>query len=144
MSEDFIQQIDALFHPGSIAIVGVPRGMKSGKLFLLALLDQEFPGPIYPVHPKADEIEGLKTYPSITAIPGPVDLAIILVPQHLSLDILKDCAAKMVKGAVLFTAGYKETGTEEGKELEKEIVRVARSAGMRLIGPNCMGLYAPK
>jgi acyl-CoA synthetase (NDP forming) len=144
MSEDCIQQIDALFHPDSIAIVGVPRGMKSGKLFLLALLDQEFPGSIYPVHPKADEIDGLKAYPTVAAIPGPVDLAIILVPHHLSLEVLKDCAAKKVKGAILFTAGYKETGTEEGKVLEKEIVRVARAAGMRLIGPNCMGLYAPK
>ncbi len=145
MTEDLNKQNDTLFHPESIAIVGVPRGMKTGKLFLLALLDQGFPGKIYPVHPKADEIDGLKAYPDVKSIPGPVDLVIILVPQHLSLDIIKDCAAKKgVKGAVLFTAGYKETGTEEGRELEKEIVRVARAAGMRLIGPNCMGLYSPE
>ena len=145
MTEDSTKQIDALFHPESIAIVGVPRGMKAGKLFLLALLDQKFPGQIYPVHPQADEIEGLKAYPDVKSIPGPVDLAIILVPQRLSLDVIKDCAAKRgVKGAVLFTAGYKETGTEEGRELEEEIVRVARAAGMRLIGPNCMGLYSPE
>ncbi len=142
--ENLISQIDDLFHPESIAIIGLPRGMKAGKLFLIALLDQGFPGDIYPVHPEADEIDGLKTYPSVSAIPGPVDLAIILVPHHSTLSVIKECAAKGVKGAVLFTAGYKETGTNEGMELEEALVRIARSAGMRLFGPNCMGLYSPK
>lgn len=143
-TQELMTQLDALFHPRSVAVVGVPRGMKTGKLFLLALLDQGFPGPIYPVHPDAGEIEGLKAYPSISAIPGPVDLAIVLVPHHLSLSVIRECAAKGVKGAVLFTAGYKETGTDEGKALEEELVRIGRSSGMRLIGPNCMGLYSPK
>ena len=142
--ENLISQIDDLFHPESIAIIGLPRGMKAGKLFLIALLDQGFPGDIYPVHPEADEIDGLKTYPSVSAIPGPVDLAIILVPHHSTLSVIKECAAKSVKGAILFTAGYKETGTREGMELEEALVRIARSAGMRLFGPNCMGLYSPK
>jgi len=121
----------------------VPRGMKSGKVFLMGLLDQGFPGHIYPVHPKAKEIDGL-TYPSISAIPGAVDLAIVLVPHDRALSVIQECANKGVKGAVLFTAGYKETGTDEGIAMEKELVRVARSAGMRLLGPNCMGLYSPK
>ena len=142
--ENLISQIDDLFHPESIAIIGLPRGMKAGKLFLIALQDQGFPGDIYPVHPVADEIDGLKTYPSVSAIPGPVDLAIMLVPHHSTLSVIKECAAKGVKGAVLFTAGYKETGTSEGMELEETLVRIARSAGMRLFGPNCMGLYSPK
>ncbi|MBW2062826.1 MAG: CoA-binding protein, partial [Deltaproteobacteria bacterium] len=142
--EELMTQLDALFHPESVAVVGVPRGMKTGKLFLMALLDQGFPGPIYPVHPEAKEIDGLKAFPTVSDIPGPVDLAIVLIPHHQSLAVIKDCAAKGVKGVVLFTAGYKETGTEEGAALEEELVRVARSAGMRLIGPNCMGLYAPK
>ena len=137
-------RLDDLFHPRSIAVVGVPRGMKTGKLFLLALLDQNFPGPIYPVHPEANEIEGLKAYPSVSAIPGPVDLAIVLVPNHLAISVIGECAAKGIKGAVLFTAGYKETGSREGMALEEELVRVARSSGMRIIGPNCMGLYSPK
>ncbi len=139
-----ISQIDALFNPESVAVVGVPRGMKMGKLFLTALLDQKFPGKIYPVNPRASEIDGLKTYPNVSDIPGPVDLAIILVPHDQTLSIINECAEKNVKGAVLFTAGYKETGTEEGKALENELVRIARSKGMRLIGPNCMGLYSPK
>jgi len=139
-----IEQIEAIFHPKSVAVVGVPRGMKSGKVFLMGLLDQGFPGHIYPVHPKAKEIDGLKAYPSISAIPGAVDLAIVLVPQNHALSVIQECANKGVKGAVLFTAGYKETGTDEGIALEKELVSVARSAGMRLLGPNCMGLYSPK
>ena len=137
-------QLDTLFNPKSVAVVGVPRGLKTGKLFLMALMDQGFPGLIYPVHPQAKEIDGLKAYPSVSDIPGQVDLAIILVPHDRTLSIVRECATKQVKGAVLFTAGYKETNTDEGKALEEELVNVARSAGMRLIGPNCMGLYSPK
>jgi len=137
-------QLHDLFNPKSVAIVGLPRGMKMGKLFLMALQDQGYPGHIYPVHPEAGEIDGLKAYPSMSAIPGPVDLAIILVPHHMALPVVRDCTAKGVKGAVLFTAGYKETGTNEGKALEEELASIARSSGMRLFGPNCMGLYCPK
>ncbi|MGD9321063.1 MAG: CoA-binding protein [Desulfobacteraceae bacterium] len=142
--QGLIAQLDALFEAKSVAIVGAPRGMKMGKLFLVALLDQGFPGNIYPVNPQAEEIDGLKAYPSVSAIPGPVDLAIVLVPHHHALSVVKECGRKGVKGAVLFTAGYKETGTAEGKALEEELVRMARSSGMRLIGPNGMGLYCPK
>ena len=143
-AQRLMAQIEAIFHPKSVAVVGVPRGMKSGKVFLMGLLDQGFPGHIYPVHPKAKEIDGLKAYPNISAIPGEVDLAIVLVPHDRALSVIQECANKGVKGAVLFTAGYKETGTDEGIALEEELVRVARSAGMRLLGPNCMGLYSPK
>ena len=142
--KDLIEQLDVLFKPSSIAVVGVPRSMKMGRLFLTALLDQGYPGKLYPINPKAEEIEGLKTYAGVSDIPDPVDLAIILVPHHQTLPIIKECAAKGVKGAVLFTAGYKETGTEEGLALEKDLVRISKSSGMRLIGPNCMGLYCPE
>ena len=137
-------ELDALFNPKSVAIVGLPRGKKMGKLFLVALLDSGFGGKIYPVHPDADEIDGLKAYSGVSEIPGPVDLAIILVPHTSALEVVKDCAAKRVKGAVLFTAGYKETGTDEGNALQDELTRIARSSGMRILGPNCMGLYCPK
>jgi acetyltransferase len=85
--------------------------MKTGKLFLMALLDQEFPGKIYPVNPVAKEIDGLKAYPRIAVIPGSVDLAIILVPSRQCLTVIKECARKRVKGVVLFTAGFRETHT---------------------------------
>jgi acyl-CoA synthetase (NDP forming) len=143
-TEQLLRQIDEIMHPRSVAVVGVPRGLKTGKLFFMALLDQGFSGDIYPVSPQADEIDGFKAYPSVTAIPGAVDLAIILVPQQQILSAVQECAAKGVKGAVLFTAGYKETGTEEGRALEEQLVQVARASGMRLIGPNCMGIYAPR
>lgn len=143
-SQKTLPSFDSIFSPRSVAIVGVPRGLKMGKLFLIALLDQGFPGPLYPVHPSAGTIEGLKAYPNLSAIPGPVDLAIILVPHQEAFPVVTECAAKGVKAAVLFTAGYKETGTAEGQALEDELARVARSGGMRLFGPNCMGLYCPK
>jgi acyl-CoA synthetase (NDP forming) len=142
--QDLIAEIDKLFHPRSVAVVGAPRGMKTGAVFLMALLEQGFSGPIYPVNPQAEEINGIKAYPKVADIPGPVDLAIILVPHWNSTAVVKECADKGVKGAVLFTAGYKETGTAEGKALEEELVRLAGEAGMRLIGPNGMGLYCPK
>jgi acetyltransferase len=142
--DNVIQQIDDLFHPRSVAIVGAPRGMKSGAVFLIALLEQGFSGDIYPVNPRAETIGGLKSYASISDIPGAVDLAIVLVPHQHSLAVIKECAAKGVKGAVLFTAGYEETGTEAGRALQAEILSIARAAGMRLIGPNGMGLYSPQ
>jgi acyl-CoA synthetase (NDP forming) len=141
--DELFQQIDQLCHPRSIAIVGLPRGLKTGKLFLMALMDQQFPGPIYGVHPTAADIDGIACYPSVSAIPHPVDFAIVLVGQQHCLAAVKACAAKGVRGIVLFTAGYKETGLPEGTRLEKEILDVARAAGMRIIGPNAMGLYCP-
>lgn len=136
-------QLNEIFNPESVAIVGLPKGMKTGKLFLIAILEMGFSGPLYPVNPNYDEIDGLKTYPSVSAIPDPVDLAIVLVPHHSALDVVKECADKGVKGAVMFTAGYRETGTEEGQKLQDEMVAIAKRAGMRLFGPNCMGIYAP-
>ena len=142
--QDLTAQIDQLFHARSVAIVGVPRGMKTGKLFLMALQDQGFDGRIFPVNPRADEIDGIKAYPSVAAIPEPVDLAIVLVPSRNALDVVRECAAKGVKGAVLFTAGFRETGTRQGRDLEQELVQAARASHMRLIGPNGMGLYSPQ
>jgi acyl-CoA synthetase (NDP forming) len=142
--ETSISRLDELFYPESIAIVGLPRKMKSGSIFLMGLKDQGFRGKIYPVHPVAEQIEGIKAYPSVSAIPGPVDLAIVMVPHHSALPVIQECGRKGVKGAVLFTAGYKETGTEKGRAMEAELVDAAGSSGMRIIGPNCMGLYCPE
>lgn len=137
------EDLDQLFQPRSIAIVGLPQSMKTGKLFLIALQDMGFAGPIYPVNPNAEVIDGLRCYPTVAAIQGPVDLAIILVPRQQAPEAVRQCAAKGAKAAVLFTAGYKETGTPEGLHMERQMVADARAAGMRLLGPNCMGLYAP-
>ena len=143
-SRDLCTQIDDMFNARSVAVVGVPRGLKTGSVFLTALLEQGYSGRIYPVNPRTDEIAGLKAYSAVADIPGPVDLAIVLVPQQRALEVVRECVAKGVKGAVLFTAGFSETGTREGQDLEDEILQTAHTGGMRLIGPNGMGLYAPK
>jgi acyl-CoA synthetase (NDP forming) len=139
-----LQQIHGLFHPRSVAVVGVPRGMKTGRLFLMALRDQGFPGPIFPVHPEARQIDGLPAYPRVSAIPDPVDLAIVMVPASDALGVIRDCAEKGVKGAVLYTSGFGEMGTEQGRALEAALLDAARVSGMRLVGPNCMGFYVPE
>ena len=137
--------LDSIFNAESVAVIGASKmETKRGYQAIHTLLDGKYEGKIYPVNPSAREIDGLKTYPNVRSIPGPVDLAIILVPIEYSLEVVKQCAAKGIKGAVLFTAGYSETGTQKGAALEQELVRVARKAGMRLIGPNGMGLYCPK
>jgi acyl-CoA synthetase (NDP forming) len=142
--DPLVNQIDEILHPNSVAIVGVPREMKVGKLFLISLLDQKYPGELYLVNPNATEIDGITCYPDISSIPGKIDLVILLIPNFAALAAIKECAAKGVKGVVLFTAGFKETGTQEGANLEREIVQIAQAANMRLIGPNGMGFYVPK
>jgi len=142
--EETGRQIEAMFHPDDIAIVGLPRQMKTGSLYLIALRDQGYRGRIVGVNPKADEIDGIRCYPSVTDIPGKIDLAIVLTPHHQTLPIIEQCATKNVKGVILFTAGYRESGTAEGATRQEEIVSAARRTGMRIIGPNGMGLYAPE
>ncbi|MFP4194958.1 MAG: acetate--CoA ligase family protein [Desulfobacterales bacterium] len=142
--EELFSQLDKLFKPRSVAIVGLPQGMKTGRLFLVALQDIGFAGPIYPVNPNADYIDNLKCYPDISSIKDDVDLAIVLVGRDAAPEVVRKCAARGVKGVVLFTAGYKETGSREGLRMEEEMAETARASGMRLFGPNCMGIYAPR
>ena len=101
-------------------------------------------GAIFPVHPTADTIMGYKSYPSVLDIPEDIDLAIFTIPLAGVIDVLKQCIQKQVKFVHLLTAGFSETGKEEFKGVEEEIVQIARSGGIRLIGPNCMGLYCPE
>ncbi len=134
----------ALFEPESVAVVGVPRGPRPGQLFLQALLNPGYRGRIYPVNPNAEEILGLRCYPSVTSLPEAVDLAIIVVPAAVAASVVADCGERGVKAAVVFTAGFSELGTDEGRAREAELLAVARRGGVRLVGPNCMGVYVPK
>jgi acyl-CoA synthetase (NDP forming) len=134
----------ALFEPQSVAVVGVPRTPRPGQLFLQALLDPGYHGRIYPVNPNAPEILGLTCYPSVTSLPEAVDLAIIVVPAPAAVSVVRECAEKGVRVAVVFTAGFSELGTEEGRAREAELVAAARRGRLRLLGPNCMGVYVPK
>jgi acyl-CoA synthetase (NDP forming) len=137
--------IEEIFHPRSIAVIGA-RSNESieNDGWVSRLVSFGFPGTIYPINPKASEIMGLKAYPNIKDVPGPVDLAIFNVPFRISDKIIADCAAKGVKCCHVYTAGFSETEKPEGIRLQNEIERIAKEAGIRVIGPNCMGLYYPQ
>jgi len=135
--------LDQLFNPASLAVAGASPG-KPGYLLLDSLLNARFKGQIYPISRSCSDVSGLKAYASLKDIPGTVDYVICCVPAPQVPQLIRDCAAKGVKVMTLFTAGFSESGTEQGKELEAEIARLARSCGVRLIGPNCMGIYCPK
>jgi acyl-CoA synthetase (NDP forming) len=136
--------IEGLFHPKSIAVVGA-RANESLQTdgWVARLVDFGYPGKIYPINPKAAEIMGLKAYPTVVDVPEPVDLVIFNVPFRICGKIMADCARKGVKYAHVYTAGFSETAREEGVRLQDEIQHTARQAGMRIIGPNCMGIYYP-
>lgn len=132
--------LDVLFRPRSVAVVGASRERGSiGRELLQNLLAFDFQGPVYPVNPGARAIHGIRCWPSVSEIPDPVDLAVIVVPRQKVLDIVRDCARKGVKGLVIITAGFREVGGE-GAELEAELAALVRGSGMRMVGPNCMGI----
>ena len=142
MTKDTSAQLDSIFHPKSVAIIGASsREGSFGNLFLKGFIKMGFEN-IYPVHPREENLLGLKAYRSVKDIPYEVDLAILLIPPGEALRMVEECAEKRVKGIVLFTAGFGEKG-EEGKAVEQEMARIVRKAGTRLIGPNTNGLYVP-
>ena len=137
--------LEALFQPRSIAVVGASANTRSqGYEYVEGLVKFGFPGPIYPVNPKLDELMGLKAYPRLEAIPGPVDFVISAVPATAVFDLVEGAKAKGVKLIHFFTARFSETGRPDGAEAERELREKTKAAGIRVIGPNCMGLYYPK
>lgn len=129
-----------LLNPESVAVVGASRDPASlGYRVMKNLIDGDFPGTIYPINPKATHILGMATYPEVTAVPGRVDLAVVATPAPTVCDVARSCAAHGVAGLVVITAGFAETG-EEGAQREAELLAICRAAGMRLIGPNCLGV----
>ena len=145
---DRASSLEPFFHPKSIAVVGVTGAAdgvtSAGHRFLGRLLQYEYKGKIYPIHPKGGEAMGLPVYVNLQAVPGPVDCVISCLGASRVTELMKDCVAKGVKAVVLFTAGFSETGRPEARELESEVVRTARAAGIRIIGPNCMGVCCPE
>ncbi|MGH8871390.1 MAG: GNAT family N-acetyltransferase [Acidimicrobiia bacterium] len=129
-----------LFFPRSVAVIGASNDPTSigGRLFH-NILFEGFTGPLYPVNPNAKVIGSVRAYPTIGDVPDEVDLAYIVVPQHLVVDVARQCAAARVRGIVVISAGFSETG-EEGAKLEAELLDIVRDSGMRMVGPNCMGL----
>ena len=131
----------ALFEPKSVAIVGASTNpARIGGRPISYYLKAGFKGDIYPVNPKRDEIQGLKCYPEIAAIPGSVDLAILAVAATAVAGAVKACGEKGVKVIVLFSAGFAEVG-EAGDAMQNEVDKIAQQYGIRILGPNCLGLY---
>lgn len=132
--------LDMFFDPKSVAVVGASRTPgKIGHAVLQNILQHGFQGAVYPINPQSQEILGLQCYASVLLVPGPIDLAVILVPSRQVSQILVECGEKGVKGAIIISAGFREVGSE-GWHREHDIVSIARRYGMRLIGPNCLGI----
>ena len=129
-----------ILEPRTVAVIGASKDRDSigGRLFH-NLLDGGFNGPVYPVNPKSDVIQSVPAYKSVLDCPGQVDLAIVVVPVRFVIDVAKECAQKGVKALVVISAGFAEVGSE-GKQLQQQLMEVCRDSGMRLVGPNCMGI----
>jgi len=145
-SESFCDHpLDFLFHPRSVAIAGVSKNPENvGHRYLKQLTDFPFQGPIYPVSISDETVMGIDCYKTVGDIPGPVDHVISCIPHHQVLSLVNDCVAKGVRSIHLFTARLAETQLEDRRMLEKQIIDTARQGGIRIIGPNCMGLYCPQ
>lgn len=143
MPEGSFAALDFLFHPRSVAVVGASTSQGPGS-FVEAIQQMGFDGDLYPVNPKAQEIAGIRCYPSLRDVPGDVDYVISSVPLRFVEQLVEDAATKRVKVIHFFTAGFSETGDEDATALEGRILARAKGLGMRVIGPNCMGLYVPE
>jgi acyl-CoA synthetase (NDP forming)/GNAT superfamily N-acetyltransferase len=132
--------VDALLHPASVAVIGASRrrGTVGGELFH-NLVSSGFPGPVYPVNPAADVVQSVAAYRSVLVIPGPVDLAIVVLPAEATIAAVRECAAKGVRSVVVLSPGFAEAGPD-GAARQRELVAACRDAGMRLVGPNAMGV----
>jgi len=132
--------LDSIFRPKSIAVIGASRTKGSiGREILHNLIDYGFNGMVFPVNPKAEVIHSIKCYASVLDIPDPVDLAVIVVSKEFAIKAIDECGKKGVKGLVVITAGFRETG-EKGRKLEEDLLSVVKKYGMRMVGPNCMGV----
>ncbi len=155
MTNDRTQGLDGLFRPRSVAVVGASRRPGSiGRQVVANLIRGGFEGPVYPVNPKAEVVLSVPSFASVRAIPGKVDLAVLVVPPDAVLRVAEECGKKGVKGLVVITAGFREIGgigieredklraiaDREGIEREAKLARIAAKYRMRVVGPNCMGI----
>ncbi|MBC8104611.1 MAG: bifunctional acetate--CoA ligase family protein/GNAT family N-acetyltransferase [Cytophagales bacterium] len=135
--------LDVFFAPRSVAVIGATENPGSvGRTLITNLIASPFGGTVYPINPKRPSVLGIRAYPSVADVPEPVDLAVIVTPAPTVPGIIADCVQAGIKGAIVISAGFKETGAE-GIELERRVLEAARSGGMRIIGPNCLGVMSP-
>jgi acetyltransferase len=141
---DAFAEIDAIFHPRSVAVVGASANPDTpGYDYVKSMQEFGFKGDIYPVNPKGGEIAGLAVYASLRDLPGDVDYVISCIPSDHILQLVEDAASRHAKAIQLFTGRFSETGRTEDAALERKLLDATRRAGVRLIGPNCMGLLYP-
>jgi len=138
--------LDPIFHPRNVALVGITTSnpLHWTRTFWSAMREFQFKGPLYPVNPRGGELDGYKVYQSVDEIPGTIDYAIGTVNAKIAPEIVKQCAAKGAKAIHFCTAGFAETGQEDVKGLQDELTRLAHETGIRILGPNCMGIYCPE
>ncbi|MFI0407890.1 GNAT family N-acetyltransferase [Actinomadura sp. 3N508] len=134
------RSIQRLLFPGSVAVIGASRAEHSvGRTVLRNLLAGDFTGPVYPVHPTAVAVAGVRAYPSVLEIPDDVDLAVVAVRADAVHEVVEECASKGVRGLIVVSSGFGEIG-DDGRARQEELVRLARAYGMRVVGPNCLGI----
>lgn len=142
MENSSVEALHTIFNPRSIAVIGASDVFgKWGHRMVDRPLKSGYRGTIYPINGRKKEILGLKAYPSVSAVPADIDLAVLTTPATTVPSLLRECIDKGIRGAVVITAGFAETGSA-GRRLEQEIIAVARAGGIRLIGPNCMGIFS--
>ena len=135
------RSVERLLNPHGVAVIGASRTPgRMGHELLRNLRDYGSPGPLYAIHPEAESILDVPAFPHITDIPQPVDLAVVAVPAESVLGIVNECAEAGVSGLVVISSGFSDTATDEGRARQRELVRTARERGMRVVGPNCLGL----
>jgi acetyl coenzyme A synthetase (ADP forming)-like protein len=133
--------LEKLFNPASVAIVGAtPKEGKVGRAILENFINR-FRGRVYPVNPSYSEVLGLKCYKSISELPETPDLVVIAIPAPGVPAVLREAAARGVSAAIVISGGFRETGTPEGERLERELEEISRTYGIRIVGPNCIGIY---
>jgi acetyltransferase len=139
----FERPLDAIFAPRNVAVIGATDKVNSvGRTILWNLIGSPFGGAVFPINPKRPSVLGIKAYPTIAAVPDAVDLAVIVTPAPTVPGIVRECVDAGAKGAIVISAGFKETG-EAGDALEQQILAEARRGPMRIIGPNCLGVMSP-
>jgi acyl-CoA synthetase (NDP forming) len=141
--ETAIKQLDAFFNPRSVAVVGATKKMdKAGHVIFKNFVENKrretFKGEIFPVNPHEDSVLGFKSYPTVTKIPVELDLVVIVVPANIVPSIMEDAATKKVRDVVIISSGFSEIGNHE---LENQIITIAKKAGIRVLGPNCLGVF---
>lgn len=136
-----LEEFKPLFYPNSVAVIGASNEFpKAGNLCMMSLVEGGFGGKINPVNPSQEQVLGLKSYPSVKAIPGKIDLAIVAVPNSLVPSLLQECGERGVRGAVIITSGFKELEDSSSSKLQEEITRIANRFQIKVIGPNTPGM----